>query len=111
MKPKIVIGTSSDMTWKQLHSMEDINTVSEFMTDRQRACLLLAQESGRALMQLLITDGYTNDLADAEGFHLTQFAEWLDNHFSATSDDVLMKCAYVAAICNKGINPFESDEK
>lgn len=111
MEKKTVIGTSTDMTWAQLHSIEDINTVNEFFTDRQKACLLLAQESNGSLLQLLLTDGYTNELTESDAFQLTQYAEWLDNHFSATSDDTLMKVAYITSMRNKGIEPFELDEK
>lgn len=109
MEKKTVIGTSTDMTWAQLGAIEDLNVVAEFFTDRQKACLILAQGSA-SLMQLLITDGYTNELTDAEGFKFTQFAEWLDNHFSKTDDDTLMKCAYIQAMRDQGINPFETDE-
>lgn len=111
MENKTVIGTSTDMTWAQLSAIEDLNMASEFITDRQKACLLLAQESGSSLIQLLITDGYTNELTDSEGFHLTQFAEWLDNHFSKTDTDILMKCAFISSLHNKGIDPFENMEE
>lgn len=106
MEKNTVIGKSTDMTWEQLGAVEDLNSVQEFFTDRQKACLLLAQGSV-SLMQLLITDGYTNELTDEEGFKLTQFAEWLDNHFSKTDDDTLMKCAYIQAMRDRGINPHE----
>ena len=108
-KKTTVIGTSTDMTWEQLHSIDDLNTVNEFLTDQQKACLLLAQESGSVLLQLLLTEGYTNEFAEADGFQLSLFGEWIDKHFSATSDDILMKCSYIAAMNSRGIDPFEPE--
>jgi len=99
-KENTVIGTSTDMIWEQLHSIEDLNTVSEFFTPRQTACLLLAQNTEGILLQMLLTDGYTNELATSNSYQTTQYAKWLDEHFSKTDDETLMKCAYVAAMGN-----------
>ena len=93
-----VIGTSTDMTWDQLDAIEDLKDVSEFLTQRQAACLLLAQYSDPLLLQLLLTDGYTNDFTKADGFKSTQFARWVDEHFSETDTEILLKCAYIASL-------------
>jgi len=97
-KKTTVIGTSTDMTWDQLDAIEDLQDVSEFLTQRQAACLLLAQYSDPVLLQLLLTDGYTNDFTKADGFKSTQFAKWLDEHFSDTDTETLLKCAYLASL-------------